>query len=239
MAWTINFNFKKQKHVSDLLTGGQDTVAIRIPNQSIAQSLLQAFGGGIAAPSANLFTRISPTSAEAVAEGLGEKVDLILDGGLCDIGLESTIVDTTQDSPIILRKGMITAEAISKVLAIPVQMMQQTSTTTRAPGMHVVHYAPTTHTILLSSADIISYLKNVEENDLPIILLLHTQLHLPTMPHTFYVKMPDQAQAYAHELYRILRSLDREGAKHIVVEDVPVSIEWQAIKDRLQKASGI
>lgn len=228
---------KKQAHVSTLLTGGQDTIAIRMPNQAIALSLLRAFGGGIAAPSANLFTRISPTSAEAVAEGLSGKVDLILDGGLCEIGLESTIVDMTQVQPVILRKGMITAEAISQTLGKPIQFAKQSKT--QVPGMHAVHYAPMTHTLLMRADQIITYLKNVEMTDLPLILLLHTTLVLPTIEQTFYVKMPDQAHAYAHELYRVLRSLDREKVQHLIIEDVPNTSEWQAIRDRLQKASGV
>jgi L-threonylcarbamoyladenylate synthase len=169
-------------------------------------------------------------------EALAEKVDLILDGGLCEVGLESTIVDMTGHTPVILRKGMVTADEISAVLEMPIAVSPQE--TVRVPGMHHVHYAPSTRTLLMNTSEIINFLKTLKDDELPIILLIHTELSLPAVNKTFCVNMPNQAKAYAHELYRVLRSLDQERPKYIIIEDVPNTIEWQAIRDRLQKASG-
>jgi L-threonylcarbamoyladenylate synthase len=229
---------KKQAHVSPLLTGGQETIGVRIPNQKTALALLAAFGGGIAAPSANMFTRISPTSAEAVAESLDEGVSMILDDGPCAIGLESTIVDMTAASPVILRQGMITADQISQVIGLPVTVAKPADQTSAAPGMHPVHYAPFTPALLMRPDAINLFLKIEPPEAFPIILLLRTRFALPPVAQVFYVMMPHEPNAYAHELYRVLRAIDREHAKQLIIEDVPDTIEWQAIRDRLQKASG-
>lgn len=229
---------KKQPQVLDVVTGHQDTVGIRIPRHPVAQELLTAFGQGIAAPSANKFTHISPTTAQAVQEELGDKVDLILDGGACEVGLESTIIDMTQAMPVILRPGMITAEEIAKILDLPVHMgSSEHKDIPRVPGMHHLHYAPTTHTIMLATTDIPSWIKQLNPQDLP-VALIHRQ-HISSVDtsaiHT--IKMPDDAASFAHDLYHVLRTLDQQQFKLIVIEEVPLTNEWDAIRDRLNKAT--
>lgn len=229
---------KKQPHVLDIITGGQDTVGLRIPNHPIALSLLRAFGGGIAAPSANKFTHISPTTAEAVREELGNRVDLTLDGGNCTVGLESTILDLSKDKPVILRKGMVSAEAIQKVIGIPVTQTLQDTPLVRAPGMHHLHYAPVTTTVLLSSANIPDFIAALRPDDFPVAILTHSQMALSDIKKIHRVQASQDATTYAHDLYSTLRSLDNLHFQCIIIEDVPNGTEWEAIRDRLNKASG-
>lgn len=230
---------RKQPHVFESITGGQNTVALRIPRHPLALALLTAFGGGLVAPSANKFTRISPTTASAVREELGNEVDMILDGGACEVGLESTIVDLTSAKPLILRPGMISAEAIEKVLQKSVKVARQdTPVETRAPGMHHVHYAPVTKTKLVKSANLIKVISKLNANELPIACMIYSDITLPTTPGISWVNLPKDPAGYAHELYRTLRAVDQQKFHMIIVEAVPEGVEWEAIRDRLIRASG-
>src|SRR5262249_6863474 len=131
---------RRTELATDAVTGGQDTVALRVPGHPLALELLQEFGGGLAAPSANRFGRVSPTLAEHVRQDLGSEVDLILDGGPCTVGVESTVVDVTQESPVLLRPGGVSKEALEKVLGRPLGSPDKASP--RAPGLLPSHYAP-------------------------------------------------------------------------------------------------
>lgn len=224
---------KKQPSVLPIVTAGQDTVGLRIPNHPIALALLTAFGGGVAAPSANKFTHISPTTAAAVQAELGGEVDLILDGGNCTVGLESTIIDLSREQPVLLRPGMITREAIESVLGEPVLLQQDRAVI--APGMHEKHYAPTTRTQLVSPVVLADFLHSNECNEPIAILALSPLGYLP--PPIKVVQMPTDAAAYAKMLYRTLRELDNEHYSRLLIEAVPCSKEWAAIRDRIQKAS--
>ena len=229
--------FKKQLSVLDVVTGGQSTVGVRIPRHPVARALLNAFGGGVAAPSANQFTHLSPTSAKDVEEELKNKVDLILDGGMCDVGLESTIVDMTKAIPVILRPGMITAEMISNTLGIPVTTRaKEIAADVRTPGMHHLHYAPTTKTMLVDADNILSKLS--QTNDKQIALLSHHPLPSPLPSHIHVIPMPSTAAHYAHDLYHTLRELDHQHFDCILIAEVPADAEWEAIRDRLKKATG-
>ncbi len=229
---------KKKSSVLESLTGGQDTIGLRIPCHPIAQALLQTFRKGIAAPSANQFTHVSPTTAEAVKEELDGKIDLILEGGPCAVGLESTILDLSKDEPIILRPGMITAHALEKVLRTPVFMANQKNHITRAPGHHPLHYAPLTQTTLLETAEIPSFLQTLATHEFPIALITYHDLDTPHHPLIHCIKMPKNAALYAHDLYKTLRLLDHQHFKHIFIEAVPHEAEWDAIRDRISKATG-
>ncbi|MHB1948503.1 MAG: L-threonylcarbamoyladenylate synthase [Gammaproteobacteria bacterium] len=223
---------KKAPNVSDLVTGNQATIGIRVPRHPVALAVLKAFGGGIAAPSANRFGRISPTTAAAVHEELGGAVDLILDGGPCEFGVESTIVDVTGDNPVILRPGMITANQIKVVLKKPVMTKQQNAP--RVSGALESHYAPMTKTILIESAE--DFLPKISALQLPMALLSQKSLVI-TNPKIQFVQMSNNAKNYAHDLYQILRDLDKKQLQQIVIESVPHEAEWDAIRDRLQRAS--
>ncbi len=225
---------KKQPGLPELLTGGQDTVGLRIPAHPVAEALLRAFGDGLAAPSANRFKRLSPTSAQAVREELGTQVTCILEGGICEVGLESTIVDLSRDRPVILRPGMITALQLEQVLHQTVSFSYDKAP--RVPGMEPVHYAPETPLSLISSTEIEAFLNQLCPKDLPLACLVRKNplLHYEGIQ---WIQMSNQAQQYAHDLYLTLRTLDKQGFKKIVVEEPPLDPAWEAISDRLQKAA--
>lgn len=223
---------QKKPGVSDLITGGQDTIGLRIPKHPVANALLKAFGRGVVAPSANRFGRISPTTAEAVREELGDAVDLILEGGACEVGVESTIVDMSGEFPVILRPGMIQAEQIEAVLKQAVGIGRKDAP--RVSGSHLSHYAPQTPVVLLSTAEIQNFLASGEN-----IFFALMSLHEFTIAcsSSLHVKMSKDPQKYAHDLYQTLRDLDKKGLQRIIVEAVPGTSEWDAIRDRLSRAS--
>lgn len=222
---------KKKPHVDNILTGGQETVALRVPAHPVATQLLTQFGRGVAAPSANKFTRISPTTADAVRAELGNDIDSILDGGNCEVGLESTIVDVSQEKVQILRPGMITIKEIEHVLNR--QVVINGSTPLRVPGRHHLHYAPKTQTNLIESAMLQSVLDNVQSAS---IALVYSEVRIEN-PNLQVHRMPRDARAYAKILYETLRASDQKNYAAIYVENVPVTSEWTAIHDRLKKAS--
>lgn len=231
---------KKQAHVLDSITGGQDTVGLRVPNHAVAQQLLKAFGGGLAAPSANKFGHISPTSAEHVHKHLSDVVDIILDGGHCGIGIESTIIDCTGASPRILRPGIITIETDSHGNVTP---------TPRVSGDLASHYAPRTITRLLSAAAIDDRLNNGQN-----VAVLSTRKYMThrvklydaRVPHrapsintdiSHWIVMPSDPHAYAHRLYEQLHFADSLECQEILIEQVPDTLEWSGILDRITKAT--
>ncbi len=223
----------KAAGVLDLVTGGQSSIGVRIPSHPIAQNLLKQFGSGIAAPSANRFGRISPTTAEAVREELGDAVDVILDGGVCEVGLESTIVDVTSDTPRLLRPGKITPEQIELILQRP--LSTQKENVPRVSGSLETHYAPCTLTQLITTTEIPLFLKNLTPTDLPLALITRS-LVAAIHQDIICVVMSEDPAVYAHDLYHTLRALDNKQLKRIVVEDVPGNVEWLAIRDRLLRA---
>lgn len=220
---------QKKSHVLPEVTGGQDTVGIRIPAHPIAMTLLRLFNGGVVAPSANQFTHVSPTTAAAVQEELGDKIDFILDGGECKVGIESTIIDMSGNEPIILRPGMISAQQIAKVLQRESVAIKQSSTT-RVPGMHAVHYAPTTPAELVDTQRIPALLQHKEY-----AFITHTVFDAPS--DVTIKNLTKDPVHYAHDLYRTLRELDHLPIKKIIIENVPNTPDWEAIRDRLTKAT--
>ncbi len=217
---------KKAAHVEDIITGGQDTVGLRIPNHPVALAVLKEYGGGIAAPSANRFGRISPTTAEAVREELGNAVDWVLEGGQCDVGVESTIVDLSGDVPAVLRPGRITVEQIEKVLGKSVGTEKKNAP--RVSGSLESHYAPVTPVRLMSNAELVLFLKN-KHDDVAIVVWSDIAGDV--------VNLSSDPIRYAHDLYQVMRELDKKGLKEIIFERVPVGVEWDAARDRLQRAA--
>lgn len=226
----------RQPHVLDILTGGQATVGLRVPRHPVAQALLSAFGGGVAAPSANKFTHISPTTAAAVEEELGGRVDLILDGGDCEVGLESTILDLSRAEPVILRPGMISAEQLAAVMGRPVKTRELVETEVRTPGMHQLHYAPVTHTMLLESSVIQAALDTLPLDRLPVAVVTHSRFVF-SGNHVQQVVLSNDPVVYAHDIYHTLRELDHAAVRCIIIESVPEAEAWDAIRDRLTKAA--
>jgi len=234
---------KKRADVPLEVTGGQDTVGLRIPNHPVALRLLQVFGGGVAAPSANRFCRISPTQAVHVQEELGDDVDMILDGGACQVGVESTIIDLSGSQPKLLRPGHITRDQVeailqTKLLVTP-EIEQADFMHVRAPGMMAIHYAPITPALLCSPASLLTIIVDLFKQGKKIGLLtcnteLGNESHLGAI-----IRMPMQANAYAQVLYSSLRELDNLHLDIILVEQPPQTETWRAINDRLAKATSI
>jgi len=217
--------------VLDAVTGGQDTVGLRAPAHPIAQKLLWAFGGGIAAPSANRFGHLSPTCAQHVREDLGAVLDLILDGGPCEVGIESTIVDLSTGTPVLLRPGRIGIAEIESVVGCPVARASAGSP--RASGTLAAHYAPIIPLVLVPSADLE---RAVREASAPVAVLARRAPALSSSAAQWCVA-PDDAQAYAHALYAALRGFEASGCALIVVEAPPEGGEWEAVRDRLTRAA--
>jgi L-threonylcarbamoyladenylate synthase len=220
--------------VIDEVTGGQDTVGLRVPSHPLAQTLLRAFGGGIAAPSANRFGRISPTTAAHVHEELGDAVDLVLDGGACDVGIESTIVDFSTGTPRLLRPGGIAVNELEAVMQSAVGRADAHSP--RASGTLLAHYAPAARMLLVAPDELEQTLgKYAREMD-TVAVVARRAAPRGGIAGRWHVAATD-AQGYAHDLYATLRTLDRAGFRLLLVESPPQGPEWEAVRDRLQRAA--
>lgn len=224
----------KKAGVPSAVTGGQNTVALRVPSNPVALQLLQAFGGGIAAPSANRFGHISPTLADHVAEELGNSVACILDGGPCSVGVESTIIDLTEAQPAILRPGRITRSQLKAVLQTEIRLSPQTKI--RAPGMMAVHYAPHTMALLCATDTLIAMIDELCAKGKNIGILAFSPT-ISSVPCQHMICLPDQAEHYEAALYSALRELDNLQLESILIEQPPDSEAWAAVNDRLSKAT--
>ena len=220
--------------VNDAVTGGQDTVGIRVPSHPVARALLSEFGGAIAAPSANRFGRISPTTAQHVADDLGDAVAMILDGGPCAVGIESTIVAFTGGEPTLLRPGAIGVADLARVLGRSPRA--PTSCAPRAPGTLAAHYAPKTPATLVAPGALHAELEQLAERDEVIAVLARTVARPPEFSD-MWINAPADAAAFAHDLYANLRALDQANADAILIEAPPADDEWLAIRDRLERAT--
>jgi len=225
---------KRARGVSDIVTGGQDTVALRVPSHPVAERLLGVFGGGIAAPSANRFGRVSATTAEHVRQEFGAEVACVLDGGEADVGIESTIVDLSGAAPRLLRPGWITARAIEEALGTGLAAAD--STAPRAPGTLAAHYAPRTPLALVEGDLLIELAASLARQGKKIAALALSTAR-PVAPPITWTAAPADARGYAHALYANLRSLDEAGCDTILVERPPQTQEWAAINDRLGRAA--
>ncbi len=219
---------KKDPEVNDMVSGGQDTLGLRVPDHPVALALRRAFGGGVAAPSANRFGRISPTTAAHVDEELGDAVAMILDGGACDVGIESTILDLSRNEPVILRPGMIGRDAIAAVIGRPVRLKDESGAAPRVSGSLAAHYAPRTPMRMASEAEI-----GAAGRDCAV--LTRAGESTPGQ-HAMAIDAPFDAAGYAHELYANLRALDASGARLILVQTLPDTADWDAVHDRLGRA---
>jgi L-threonylcarbamoyladenylate synthase len=225
---------KRAGHVSDAVTGGQDTVAVRVPAHPVAQALLRAFGGGVAAPSANRHGRVSATTAEHVRREFGDALECVLDGGACEVGIESTIVDLSGAAPVLLRPGAITAEQIGAALRGEVGLPDRASP--RAPGMLARHYAPQTALQLMEADLLLELARSLTRQGKRVAVLARSTLQ-PLMPGLTWLAAPRDPSIYAHDLYGNLRQLDDLGCDAILVEELPVTPEWIAVRDRLTRAA--
>ncbi|MFF4189332.1 L-threonylcarbamoyladenylate synthase [Streptomyces sp. NPDC001691] len=217
-------------------TGGLETVAVRVPAHPLALALLKAFGGGITAPSANRFGQVSPTTADHVREELGDRVDFLLDGGPCEVGVESTIVDATGQVPVILRPGGVTREDLEAVLGCPLAV--PTSSRVRVPGQHPSHYAPQARVVLVEPEHVIAEAERAQEEGRRVGVLLPPALADTQVKAHAVVTLPDSLDAYARGLYGFLRSLDHQECDLIVASLPTQEGLGLAITNRLRRAAG-
>jgi L-threonylcarbamoyladenylate synthase len=230
----------RRPEMAAVAAGGQDSVGLRCPSHPVAQALLlaaQALGvAGVAAPSANRFGRVSPTAAAHVAEEFAALDDgslLILDGGACSVGIESTLIDCSRAAPVLLRPGTITAAQIE--IACGLAVRERDAAAPRASGTLASHYAPRA-TVRLMPAQQLQAALDVLGTDAKNIAVYarHALRAARAVPQR---RMPDDAQQAAHELFAVLRELDATGVRLIWVETPPDGPAWDGVRDRLQRAA--
>ena len=226
---------RRRSRVSALVTGGQETIGLRVPAHPVAIELLNAFGSGVAAPSANRFGRVSPTRAEHVRQELGDRPDLILEGGACRVGVESTIVALTDGNPVILRPGGISQEALERVTGQKVGL-PGIPRTVRAPGMLASHYAPATPLRIVCTAQLPTVAASLSARGKRVAVMALSGYRSATGQT---VAMPPEPSAYGCDLYAVIRMLDSGRHDTILVETPPQTNAWLAVNDRLYRADGV
>jgi L-threonylcarbamoyladenylate synthase len=217
----------KQPAIPDIVTAGLSTVAIRMPAHPVALALIEAAGVPLAAPSANRFMQLSPTSAEHVRSGLGNEVDYILDGGSCNVGIESTVLSLAHPQPTLLRPGGISRAELGAIVG-PIASAEEVQAGSHpAPGMHPRHYSPRTVLLLTTNGKLPDQGKGI-----------YLQHHNPPSHANITVyQMPQAAPDYSAVLYKILHQAD-EGSHNWIAVDLPPNLpEWEAIHDRLTRAA--
>ncbi len=224
---------RRAARVPDAVTGGLPTVGLRVPAHPLALELLRAFGGGIAAPSANRFGSVSPTTAEHVRAGLGDRVDLVLDGGPCEVGVESTIVDLSGDAPAILRPGGLPRERLEAIAGFPIPVRHGGEV--RAPGMLESHYAPAARLVLVRPSEQESRAADLRARGLHVGVLALERGAAPG--GATIVELGGSEEDAARGLYAAIRSLDAAGCDVILAWPPEERGLGLAIADRLRRAA--
>lgn len=215
---------KRSPKAGDFVTGGQDSVGLRVPSHPVAQQLLREFGGGVAAPSANRFGNVSATTAAHVREEL--EVDIVLDGGPSEVGIESTILDLSGSAVVLLRPGKISAGDLQEF-----NVQSADSSSPRHSGGLERHYAPKTPALLVPPHALDA---EIAKRGPKVAVLAFSR---PDERVDYWIRMPKDAAGFAQRLYAALRELDGAGCESILIETPPESEEWNAIHDRLQRAA--
>lgn len=229
-----------QDHVSRVVRGGESTVALRVPNHPVSLALLRQGGLSVAAPSANLFTQLSPTTASHVASGLGDAIS-VLDGGACAVGIESTIVSVAADGQWqLLRPGMISEAEIAAVAGAPQRVkldagvQDDADATPKAPGQHALHYSPRTPLSLFKDRkSLVAACAALDKADVSCAALLIGDNELPSCK---VIILPAEPEKVAEQLYDSLHRLDAMKLGRLLVELPPNAPEWAAVLDRLSRA---
>ena len=226
--------------VATAAAGGQNSMGLRCPAHPLALEFLKAAGTGVAGPSANKFGRVSPTTAQHVRDEFGDAL-LVLDGGPCTVGIESSIVDCTRGQPVLLRPGVLTRAALSDacgqlVLGADDASNGAGSEAPRAPGTLQSHYAPNAKVRLMSAAAIQTALDVLGAEAAHIAVYARSIVRIKSS-QVLFRRMPDDALATATQLFAVLRDFDAQGVKLIWIEPVPDTLEWDGIRDRLARAA--
>lgn len=217
----------KGPRVPEIVTAGGETVAVRCPAHPVARALIRAAGVPVAAPSANRSTELSPTRAEHVLKSLNGRIDLLLDGGPCPGGIESTVVDVTGSVPRVLRPGLISAPQLEEVVG-RVEVGASAGAVARSPGQMARHYSPRTPLVLSEDPDAVH--RGLKEQGFRVVSVGFDLVF-------DYRPMPNDPAGYAAELYATLHALDVEGWDRIVIELPPDTPEWAGVRDRLLRAA--
>jgi L-threonylcarbamoyladenylate synthase len=219
---------KRSPKAKDFVTGGQDSVGLRVPSHPVAQALLREFDGGVAAPSANRFGGLSATKAAHVVGELD--VEFVLDGGASEVGIESTIVDLSRGEPVLLRPGRISKAEIEEALGA--KLLDRNADSPRHSGGLERHYAPRTPVLLVPPHQLDAEI--ARRGDTVAVLAFSK----PDERVDYWIRMQREPRSYAHRLYAALRELDGAGCGAILVETPPETAEWDAVRDRLSRAAG-
>lgn len=225
---------RRSARALDVVTGGQDTVGLRVPAHPLTREVLRRFGGGVAAPSANRFGRLSPTTAQHVRSELGAAVEFVLDGGPAQVGVESSIVDLSGAGPRLLRPGGVPREALEAALGGPIALVTE-ATDVRAPGLLASHYAPRAGLTLASPEGLAEAAAQGVAGGLKVAVLSAQSLALPPGAHR--VEVPSDAAELARVLYDTLRRLDAEGYGLVIASLPPAEGLGLAVRDRLGRAA--
>jgi L-threonylcarbamoyladenylate synthase len=226
---------ERSTRVPDEATGGRPTVGLRVPDQPVALALLRAFGGGVAAPSANRFGRVSPTTADDVRADLGEDVDLVLDGGACRVGVESTIVDCSRDEPVVLRLGGVARERVEDILGHSVAVVADGAVA--APGTLPTHYAPLVRVLVIDAGALAPAIA-AEIAQGRRVGVLASKLPDDLPDEAVVVGAPVDADEYARSLYAMLRAADAAPVDVLLAVPPPELGIGAAVADRLRRAAG-
>jgi L-threonylcarbamoyladenylate synthase len=228
--------------VAAAAAGEQDSIGLRCPSHPVAQAFLQACATGVAGPSANRFGRVSPTTARHVAEEFGDSL-LVLDGGPCAVGIESSIVDCTRGRPVLLRPGLLTRAQLEAACGEPVldqdEWQQEEAPLGQAPrasGTLASHYAPNARVRLMDVGAIQTALDLLGAEAAHIAVYARSIVRIPSA-QVLYRRMPDDAAATAQQLFAVLRDFDTQGVKLIWIEHLPADPAWDGVRDRLQRAA--
>jgi len=225
---------RRDPTVPDEVTGGRDTVGVRVPDQPLAQRLLRRFGGGIAAPSANRFGRVSPTTAEHVRADLGGDVDVVLDGGACRVGVESTIVDCVGEHPVLVRLGALPPEHLEAILGRPLE--RRVDATIAAPGTLASHYAPTARVELVENDQLAPRAAALVAAGTHVGVLAAPPL--PALPaEVVRLDTPGAVDQLAHDLYALLRDADQRGVDVLLAVAPARRGIGATVADRLTRAA--
>jgi L-threonylcarbamoyladenylate synthase len=225
--------------VAAAAAGGQDSIGLRCPAHPVAQALLQACATGVAAPSANRFGRVSPTTAAHVAQEFGDSL-LVLDGGPCEVGIESSIVDCTRGRPVLLRPGVLSRAQLEAACGESVldkeALLREAGGAPRASGTLEAHYAPDAKVRLMDAAALQTALDLLGSDAAHIAVYARTVLRVPSGALR-YRRMPDDAEATAQQLFAVLRDFDAQGVQLIWIETPPADMAWDGVRDRLERAA--
>ena len=224
--------------VAAAAAGGQNSIGLRCPAHPVALAFLKACNTGVAGPSANRFGRVSPTTAEHVNSEFGDDL-LVLDGGPCAVGIESSIVDCTRGQPVLLRPGVLTRAQLEAACGQPVldqDDVQAIGSTPRASGTLESHYAPNAKVRLMDAGALQTALDLLGADAAHIAVYARTILRIQSR-NVLYRRMPDDALAAAQQLFSMLRSFDVEGVRLIWVESLPAGTDWDGVRDRLERAA--